>query len=233
MTQTSRERMLARIREGLASAGPLMERAAAAAPHTAPPFVHPAQEDLVEQFATEIARLECIPHRCADDEDALEAIAGILERSGASEIIAWDLEQVGLPGLAGLLAQRGVTVHDGHVTGARRAAALQELEPVPVCLTGAEAGVAESATIIVRSGAGRPRLASLLAPAYIAVLRREQIARGLGEALARIRARHGDALLADASSLVFVTGPSRTADIELTLTLGVHGPRDVHVVLVG
>jgi L-lactate dehydrogenase complex protein LldG len=229
---TSRERMLAKIRAGLATARPLMEREAAAASHEPPPFVHPRQEDVVEQFATELAKLECTPHRCADDEEALEAIAGLLERHTASEVIAWDLEQIGLPGLRELLEQRGTTPSGAEIAGERRTVALQALEPVPVCITGAAAGIAESATVMVRSGAGRPRLASLLAPVYIAVLRREQIAHGLGEALAAIRERHGD-VFADSSSLICITGPSRTADIELTLTLGVHGPREVHVVLVG
>jgi L-lactate dehydrogenase complex protein LldG len=229
---TSRERMLAKIRAGLRTAGPQLEAEAQAAPHTAPPFVHEPQDDLVAQFASELQKLECIPHVCADDEEALDAIAGILEQHGAREAITWDLELVGLPGLAELLAQRGVVSHGGHVGGEGRAAALQVLETVPVCISGAEAGIAESATVIVRGGAGRPRLASLLAPAYIAVLRRPQIARGLGEALDTIRARNAD-LFDDASSLTFVTGPSRTADIELTLTLGVHGPREVHVVLIG
>jgi L-lactate dehydrogenase complex protein LldG len=232
-TQTSRDRMLAKIRAGLTKARPMLQEQADSAPHMAPPHVHPAAGDLLDQFAAELTKLECMPHRCADDEEALDVIAAILEQHHASEVIAWDLEQVGLPGLPAMLEQRGVAARGADTTGAGRADALQALEPVRVCISGAEAGIAESATVIVRGGAGRPRLASLLAPAYIAVLRRPQIARGLGEALSEIRARHGDGVLADTSSLIFITGPSRTADIELTLTLGVHGPREVHVLLIG
>ncbi|HEU5088142.1 MAG TPA: LUD domain-containing protein, partial [Roseiflexaceae bacterium] len=76
-------------------------------------------------------------------------------------------------------------------------------------------------------------LASLLAPVYIAVLRRSQVVRGLGEALARLQAQHPGDFFAAASSLTVITGPSRTADIELTLTLGVHGPREVHAIIIG
>ena len=233
---TSRDRMLARIRAGLAHTRPFLEAESAGAPHTPPPFVHPAEtDDLAQQFAAELAKLQAHPHLCADEESALDVIQRILEQHGAREVIAWDLEQVGLPGLRELLAARGTAVHDAALGdgAAQRAARLQALEPAPVCISGVEALIAESATIVLRAGPGRPRLASLLAPAYVAVARREQIARGLGEALGRIRERHGAAVFADASALTFVTGPSRTADIELTLTLGVHGPRDVYVVVIG
>lgn len=230
---TARERMLSTIRAGLVQARPMLATIAQAAPHTAPDFVHERQDDLVVQFAAEIRKLECTPHMCADDEMALDVIAGILEQHAAKDVIAWDLEQVGLAGLAALLEQRGVRVHTGAISGPGRAQALQAHEPVPICISGAEAGIAESASIIVRGGAGRPRLASLLAPTYIAVLRRSQLAHGLGEALAALRARYGNAVFDDASSLIVITGPSRTADIELTLTLGVHGPREVHVILIG
>ena len=231
---TSRERMLGRLRASLAQSRDELAAEAARAPHTPPPFVHPPQDDLVAQFAAELARLEGYPHRCADDEEALEVIRSILESHGAQSVVAWDLEQIGLPNLAALLAQLGVRALDGQVahTGADRAARLQTVEPAPVCISGADVGIAESGTLVLRSGAGRGRLASLVAPVHIAVLRGPQIVRGLGEALARVQAQAGPDVFADSSNLTLITGPSRTADIELTLTLGVHGPREIHVVLI-
>jgi len=85
---------------------------------------------------------------------------------------------------------------------------------------------------VLRSGNGRGRLASLIAPVHIAVLRRAQIVRGLGTALALLAEQHGRDLFVDSSNLTLISGPSRTGDIELTLTLGVHGPREIHVVLI-
>jgi L-lactate dehydrogenase complex protein LldG len=232
---TARERMLSRIRAGLEQNRPFLADAAAAAPHEPPPFVHPTDtDDLAQQFAAELAKLQAHPHLCPDEETALEVIEEILERHQTSAVIAWDLEQVGLAGLGALLAGRGVRVHDAQLgTGAvERAARLQELEPAPVCISGVDALIAESATVAVRSGTGRPRLASLLAPTYIAVARRSQLVRGLGEAIARLKPASGTETFADASALALITGPSRTADIELTLTLGVHGPREVHVIII-
>jgi L-lactate dehydrogenase complex protein LldG len=228
-----RDRMLARIRASLGKNRDLLLAEAARARSAPPAFVHPPQDDLPAQFAAELARLEGHPHRCPGDEAAIEVIRDILTQHAATSVIAWDLDQIGLPGLDALLGQLGVRVLGGQVahTGGDRAARLQALEPALVCISGADAGIAESGTLLLRSGAGRGRLASLLAPVHIAVLRAPQLVRGLGEALAAVQARSPD-LFADSSNLTLITGPSRTADIELTLTLGVHGPREIHVVLI-
>jgi L-lactate dehydrogenase complex protein LldG len=232
---SERDRMLARIRTSLdANRGALLAEAARA-PHTPPPFVHPAQDDLAAQFAAELTQLEGNPHRCPDDEAALDVIRDILQQHGATAVIAWDRDQIGLPGLEALLDGLKIKVLDGQVahSGGERATRLQALDPALVCISGADVGIAESGSLLLLSGAGRGRMASLLAPAHIAVLRAEQLVRGLGEALARIQAQRGPDVFADSSNLTLITGPSRTADIELTLTLGVHGPREIHVVLIG
>jgi L-lactate dehydrogenase complex protein LldG len=229
---TSRARMLAGIRASLAHSRDTLAAEAACAQHDPPPFVHPPHDDLPAQFAAELARLEGYPHRCAGDAQALDAVRAILQRHGASSVIAWDRDQIGLPGLDALLADLGIHALDGDIRGRQRVARLQALEPGPICISGADAGIAESGTIIVRSGAGRGRLASLIAPVHIAVLRNSQIVRGLGAALALLQQRHGRDMFADSSNLTLISGPSRTGDIELTLTLGVHGPREIHVVLI-
>ncbi len=201
-------------------------------PHAWPPFVHPPQDDLPAQFAAELAKLEGYTHHCADDTQALDAIRVILQRHQPTGVVAWDRAQIGLPGLDTLLAELGAHVHDCDIIGFERAARLRALEPAPVCISGADAGIAESGTIVLRSGAGRGRLASLIAPVHIAVLRCAQIVRGLGAALALLQEQRGRDLFTDSSNLTLISGPSRTGDIELTLTLGVHGPREIHVVLI-
>jgi L-lactate dehydrogenase complex protein LldG len=224
--------MLAGIRASLAQSRALLAAEAAQAPHAPPPFVHPPQEDLAAQFAAELARLEGYPHRCAGDAAAIEAIRAILLRRQAASVVAWERDQIGLPGLDVLLAELGIQVLDGDIRGDRRAGQLQALDPATICISGADVGIAESGTLVLRSGVGRGRLASLVAPVHIAVLRREQIVRGLGAALALLQARHGPDVFVDSSNLTLISGPSRTGDIELTLTLGVHGPREIHVVMI-
>jgi L-lactate dehydrogenase complex protein LldG len=228
-----REQILANLRNSLASTRPWLAEQAAQAPHQPPPYVLPPAPELAAQFAEELGRLEGRVYRVADDEEALDTIGRLLEERGAGRVIAWELDQIGLPGLDALLAQRGVQILDAEARGARRKERLQALEPAEVCISGAEAAIAESGTLVLRHGPGRPRLASLLAPAHIAVLRERQLVRGLGEALALLHQRYGDDVLFDVSNLTLITGPSRTADIEMTLALGIHGPPQIHVVLIG
>jgi L-lactate dehydrogenase complex protein LldG len=229
----SRERILANLRTSLASSRDWLAAEAARAPHGPPPYVLPPAPDLAAQLAEELARLEAHPHRAADAEEALEIVGRLLEERGARELLAWDLPEIGLPGLEALLAERGVALVDPTARGAARKERLQAMEPAPLCLSGVACAIAESGTLVLRHGPGRPRLASLLAPAHIAIVRAEQLVRGLGEALARLRAEHGAALLEDASNITFITGPSRTGDIEMTLALGIHGPPELHVIIVG
>lgn len=92
-------------------------------------------------------------------------------------------------------------------------------------LTGATCGISESGTLVLASGAGQPAGASLLPGVHLAVLHTSQIVSSLEEALQFPEIRR-------AATTVLVTGPSRTADIEMTLTIGVHGPGELHVFLV-
>jgi L-lactate dehydrogenase complex protein LldG len=123
--------------------------------------------------------------------------------------MAWEADR--LPaGLLACLKEKGVKV-------------IHEPDPkVEAGLTGALAGVAETGTLILPGGKGRPLTASLLPFVHIAILRAEDI---LPDMAAALKLRE----LSQCSAAALVSGPSRTADIEMTLTLGVHGPREVHV----
>jgi L-lactate dehydrogenase complex protein LldG len=95
-----------------------------------------------------------------------------------------------------------------------------------VGVTGCHAAIAETGSVVVLSGTGTPRAASLLPPTHICIVRADDLYWSIGDFF---RARSDD--IAAAACCTFITGPSRTADIELTLTLGVHGPGEVIVVV--
>jgi L-lactate dehydrogenase complex protein LldG len=229
---SNRERMLSTIRAGLQRNRPWFEAEARRALHTPPPYVLPPADDLAAQFLAELARLEGKGYLVDDNEAALDTIDTILKARQARAAITWDFDQIALPGLAELLIQRHIHRHDGAIKGNIRHDQLQNVESAEVCISGVELALAESGSLLLRHGPGRPRIASLLAPSHIAVVRAPQLVRGLGAALALVRARYNAAIFDDTSNLTLITGPSRTADIEMTLTLGIHGPRELHVVLV-
>jgi L-lactate dehydrogenase complex protein LldG len=103
-----------------------------------------------------------------------------------------------------------------------------------VSLQHAWAAVAETGTILFPSDPGRPTTLNLLPDTEIVVLRASAIVGAYEEAWDRLRAERQDALTGGfmPRNLMFVTGPSRSADIEQTLELGAHGPRRLHVLLV-
>ena len=98
-----------------------------------------------------------------------------------------------------------------------------------VGITGAYCAIGEPGTLMTLSGTDTPPSVSLLPETHIAVLRCDRVVRSMEDAWALLRREHE--LLPRAVN--FISGPSRTADIEQTVTLGAHGPYRVHVVLVG
>jgi len=96
-----------------------------------------------------------------------------------------------------------------------------------VGITGAFCAIAETGTLMTLSGRDTPAAVSLLPETHIAVVRRSRIVRGMEEAWQLMRDEVGTA----ARAVNFISGPSRTADIEQTVTLGAHGPYRVHVIL--
>jgi L-lactate dehydrogenase complex protein LldG len=108
----------------------------------------------------------------------------------------------------------GVVVHRGDVP---------EIEGAGV--SHALYGLAETGSVVLAASPEEPRARSLLPPVHVSVLAEDSILPGLAELFAAL----GDDL---PSALAIVTGPSRSADIEQRLVVGVHGPGTVHVVLV-
>ena len=96
-----------------------------------------------------------------------------------------------------------------------------------VGITRAQAGIAETGTLVLDSAVEKNRLVSLVPPIHIAILDASKIYATLGETLAMLQ--NGNEL---SPAITFITGPSRTADIELTLTVGVHGPQELQVIIV-
>ncbi len=98
----------------------------------------------------------------------------------------------------------------------------------------AYAGVAETGTLVLPSGPGRPQTLNLLPDTEIVVLRTSQVYGAYEEIWDRLRDDYRDVEPTGfmPRTVMFVTGPSRSADIEQTLELGAHGPRRLHVVLI-
>lgn len=188
---------------------------------------HAPLAKMAGDFARELRALSGYVHLLDETESVLTIILEILQKHQAERIIAWDNEELGLPGISGALAEAGIAVEISDLPDEAegRKASLARLDGVLVGLTGAQGGLADTGTLALVSGPGRGRLASLLPPVHIALLPAQKLYPSLPAFLAA-----NPGIAAEGSNLVLITGPSRTADIELTLSMGVHGPKEIHVI---
>ena len=189
----------------------------------------------LERFRHEFERVGGVLHRVADPGAVPDAIARIAGERGMHRVVAWHGEAIGLD-VAAPLAARGLeatAAPAGEVPDAERQRLRATAAAADLGVTGVDLAIAETGTLVVVSGAGRPRSASLLPPCHVAVFGREALVESLLQAGLALEAWHDGVAPAErGASINFITGPSRTADIELTLTRGVHGPKEVHAVFV-
>ena len=221
-----KSKVLTQIRESLKTAH--LPAARATLPPR-PPGGQGDREEMIESFRRELEPLGGTSYRVHNDEEAIEIVLEILRQADTHELIMWADEDIPVRGLGDALKLYRYTRTSADVPkdGDGRQKKLAELERAGAGITGAMAGLADTGSLALTTSATRPRLASLLPPTHIALLRTSQ----LFPSMASFFAANPD-ITGDASNLIFVTGPSRTADIELTLQRGVHGPKFVHVVLV-
>lgn len=176
-----------------------------------------APQALLDLFVAQAQALLCTVSVCADNTEAVRAIVDTVTPDAA--VLAWDLAHIPLPGIAAALRVAGITP-------------VLDADPaIRVGLTGADAAIAATGTLVVSAGPGRPRQTSLLPDIHIAVIRRAQIVPTMEQWQADLLAKGPDALTAS-SNVLLISGPSRTADIAMELVLGAHGPREVHVLIV-
>lgn len=226
MTTDARADILDRIRQGKERAY-LPSLSGMTPPPPAPP---PFDEPLAEVFSRAATAVQAQVHRARDDAEARELLVSEFRGRSCRQVLAWTAAQLHLPGLSAALRGAGIELVASRLPGPRRLADFQALEPIPVGLTAAAAGLARTGSLAMFADRDQGRLPSLLPPVHYALLRVEQIYPDISAWLAAAGVAQQ---IANNSNTLVITGPSRTADIAQTLTLGAHGPRELHIVLVG
>lgn len=215
----ARENILRRIRaaQGRSGAEPTeSERAvvladiARRATGPLPPFARPA--DRLAQFLKECDRLSTTHARLASEREVPAEVARYLTSQGLTPRV------VGWQAFAGLdWASSGVTFDPRPATGSDATG-----------LTGCFCAIAETGTALLLSSPAEPKLTALLPETHLCIVRASRLVDTMEDAFALMRAEVGE----PPRATFFVSGPSRTADIEQTIVIGAHGPYRVHVILV-
>jgi len=151
-------------------------------------------------------------------------------------IIAWDHPLIAQLNLETLLAQDPVTFFTTKATaqpdGQERKKFREHLLPSYMGITSADFCVAESATLVMRAWPGQPRSVSLVPSIHIAVIKIDQIMENLTELYFRLKWDPKEKKQGLTNSMTFISGPSKTGDIELVMVDGAHGPRQMVVYVI-
>ena len=196
-------------------------------------------EEVLSKFEAELTRVAGVAHRAANRSELEELLRVILHQARAESIVLSRNPLLKQLGLEKLLRdwKKGVAVWPapsdrGTIEEAARDAFGKASFAAGVGITGVEFALAETGSLVVTSWTEGAQLASLAPPVHVALYRRKQLVATLDEVLERIGLACQPGKDAWGRSIVFITGTSRTADIEQILIRGVHGPGEVHAVLV-
>ena len=169
--------------------------------------VHPSRPGDVDHFVERVADYRAVVERCTPEQLAEHLSAVVGERR--------------------VVVPEGFDVPGLHLTGAVAddGLAATELDELDGVVTTATVGIAETGTIVLDHGPGQGRRAVTLVPdLHVCVVRAEQVVADVQDAVARLDPQRPH---------TWISGPSATSDIELDRVEGVHGPRRLHVLVVG
>lgn len=174
--------------------------------------------------------------RCAGTEDALDYVVSLARRLGATSVARSQQDVFDTVPIDAALAGAGALCWPAvYEDAASREDVRSRLAVSDMGVTGVDYAIAETGSVIVLPRLGLSRLVSVVPPVHVAIVRPQDIIGSLDDLFALRRLefhRNGEQGTPDMGSyLNFITGPSRTADIEQTIVVGVHGPREVHMVL--
>jgi L-lactate dehydrogenase complex protein LldG len=205
----SRETILANVRGALGRAlgAPIAKR-----PPLLAPRVAGSADAEIDRLLSEVSALTGVTRRLSGGEiDA--ALQELVESQSVRKATLWNTLRLGQLGVAARLSALGVEV----VPPDAGAAALADVD---LGITEADFALPETGTLGLFSSPSQPRQVSLVPRIHLAIVHPSALRADLHEVFAEAKTH---------PYMVFVTGPSRTADIELTVTIGVHGPKVLHV----
>ncbi len=184
------------------------------------PAIYPARQPEAtdaERFLDEVRKLSGVAQKLSPDSVS-DALKNLVAEQNIRKATLWQTPLFEQLGLGSALRGLGVDL-------VSPAASKHDLALCDLGITEADYLLPETGTLVLKSSAEKPRAVSLLPRIHLAIVNPEMLRPDMHQVFAECK---GEAA-ARPDYLVFITGPSRTADIELTVTLGVHGPKNLFV----
>jgi L-lactate dehydrogenase complex protein LldG len=167
-------------------------------------------ESEVERFLDEIKKLSAVGQKLSPKEID-SALKSLVTERNIRKATVWETPHLRQLGVAEILNSLGIELVSPN-------ADKHEMAECDLGITEADFLLPETGTLVLKSSHEKPRAVSLLPRIHLAIIRPEMLRADMHNVFAEAK---------DSNYLVFITGPSRTADIELTVTLGVHGPKSL------
>jgi L-lactate dehydrogenase complex protein LldG len=205
---SSRDQILNRVRAALSDGARAPASSLPATARVAPRVASDADAE-IDLLLAEIAKLGGVARRVAGRDELRAALRDLVQTERVKKATLWQTRELHDLGIAEILSELDVEIVPPDAD--KRALAECDLG-----ITGADAVLPETGTLVLRASPEHPQSISLLPRVHLAILHPSALRADLHQVLDEVK---GD------QRVHFITGPSRTADIEKTLTIGVHGPK--------
>lgn len=205
---TSKENILKKIRKALSHSTPLPFPES----ESKQSFYHPSEGELEIEFANQFTQLQGKFIYCVNHTELVAQLKSLVENRQWNKILCREEK------MKSMFRQNDFNLFSD-----------VPLKDCDVSITGCEALVARTGSIMMSAAQQSGRTVSVYAPVHICIAYVNQLVYDIKDALQLLKERYNNQL---PSLITFATGPSRTADIEKTLVVGVHGPKEVYLLLV-
>jgi L-lactate dehydrogenase complex protein LldG len=187
-------------------------------------------DGMLARFTEEMTRLQGEVFVVEGEDAARDKVVELLKSHNTQQLLAWHFNRIPVRKLRDAIEETDITIIQPDTHDEFRAEILEACREAEVGLTGADAVAASNGTLIVSTGQGRGRIPTILPPVHIAVVTLNQFVPRIEDWVADQRQNDLETIRTS-SNVCFITGTSRTGDIEQILVLGVHGPGKVQVVV--
>lgn len=177
--------------------------------------IEKSQTTLINQLKEESLKVNGEVKGPKKSDDIINDIKNVFDENSYENFLIWETKFIIDNQIKDRLQGRGLTCI--------KSKSIKKLSQAEVGITEVDYAIADTGTLVLFSENKKTRISSVLPSVHIAILKAENILSNIHELFSFIKKDHPN-LTELSSCITFITGPSRTADIELTLTLGVHGP---------
>jgi len=191
-------------------------------------------EELVQTFKRECELLTGKVYIAQTNDESSKFLSAIIQKAGINRIIKWDtplLRQLEIDNLFDSLGIQNMLLAEKEPPNeVKRKDYTGPASIAELGISGADYGLADTGTLVLRTSPTQDRVTSLLPPIHVAIMESKCVLSSSDDLIVKLMVDIEEAADLD-SCITLITGPSLTADIELNLVLGIHGPRELHVII--